>query len=399
MKGGSALHIGPGKLGLGLIVDLAIRASLATHLVGRPSSPAKVRNYRLELTGEQPKSLDVDSYSPATSLADLCNEATTELSNAPSILLTTAVGMGLAECADLICEIASQRQVGERLSTVFIACENDLGPEYGELERRLHALGVDCRRTMVNRLCTHCDLDDEETTLVVRADPHAEWLIEGDPDHDVLTSLETLAEVRFVTDVEPFAVRKRWLVNGGHLALGLFGLRDKVTNVAVVAREKGRQQELREIHASMVQALPPEWEETLGDSIDYAEREIVPICRTADDVPRILSRLQRGDMLPFFASVERRLAEPARQFVRRHDYLAHPLESVFELLHDALLDLESYGDAVKVKNGEVALSFDADDRAIRAYRTLLQGVLSAQAALTKVGRLERQLARHRAAYG
>lgn len=378
------------------MIDFSLRAKLTTHLIGRPGSKAEVGEFAIELTGSRRAPLKVDSYSEAVSYDELSDSAKDALSSSISVLLTTAVGNGGDGCAQILDEIAQERQ-SRPGGTVFIACENELGPTFVEIEDGLGTMNVDCRRAMVNRICPECEVKEKE--LVVRADPHAEWLIEGEPDHEVLAQLNALPEVRFVEDVEPFAVRKRWLVNGGHLALGIFALKDKVPSVAAVAQDEARQEQLRRIQASMVQALPAEWGEVLGDSIGYAEGELVPMCRTEDEVPRIMHRLERADPAPFFKSAKTRLAEPARRFIELHGHPSHPLEDVFEVLQDVLLDFESYVDAVAVRKGKVVLDPAKDEEAVSAYREFLRGIFSEEKTIKWSERFRRELARHRVAYG
>ncbi|MGN6216577.1 MAG: hypothetical protein ACTHN7_06420 [Solirubrobacterales bacterium] len=392
---GCVLHIGPGKLGLGLIVDLTLKAEIDTHVIGRPGSDAAVGRFSLILTGGERKPLNISSYSEAVNYDQLRDPAKDAAISSVSMLVTTSVGK-LDGCMSLLNEIAEERNLHPG-DTVFIACENDLGDSYEEIEKRLIDLEVDCRRAMVNRICPESILDNGE--LLVRGDPHAEWLIEGIPDTEVLAQLDQLQEVQFVEDVEPFAVRKRWVVNGGHLALGLFGRKDKVTSVAVVARDEARQAQLIDIQKAMIQALPEEWVELLGDSAAYAHGELLPMCRTEDEVPRILHRLKRENLAPFIESAEKRLGEPAKRFRKTRQHLSPHLESVFEVMQDVLLDLESYVDALAVRAGKVKLDADRDEEAVAAYRELLDGVFSKEKSIRWSDRLQRELARHRIAYG
>lgn len=365
------------------------------HVVGRPGSDAAVGHFSLVLTGNDPESLDISSYSEAVTYDQLKDPAKDAVSSSISMLLTTAVG-NLNGCVSLLVEIAEERSLrpGE---TVFIACENELGAAYEEIEARLREFEVDCRKAMVNRICSECELDGDE--LVVRADPHAEWLIEGLPDTDVLALLDRLNEIRFVEDVEPFAVRKRWVVNGGHLALALFGRKDKVPNLAVVARDEERQEQLIEIQAGLIQALPAEWGDVLGDSVAYARAEIVPMCRTDDNVTRVLHRLKREDPVHFIESAAKRLGEPAKRSLEAHKHLPTALEDVFEVMQDVLLDLESYVDALDVRNGKVQLDAGRDEEAVATYRKLLGGIFPKEKTDKWSDRLRRELARHRIAYG
>lgn len=392
------MHIGPGKLGLGLVVDSCLSAEINTHVVGRPHSKAAVGKFSLQLTEREPVPLEISSYSSATHFEQLDPDAKEAVGASSSLLVTTAVGDGLGDCAELIRSIAVQRSRNGEHCTVFIACENDTGEHYGEIEARLCQLGVECRRTMVNRICSDCVPSEDGTKLIVSADSYAEWLIEGVADREVLRDLERAAAVRFVEDVEPFAVRKRWLVNGGHLALAIFALMDSETSIAVVVNEPERQEQLSEIHGCMVQALPEKWVDILADSIEYAREQIGPMGRTEDETPRILRRLKRVDTVPFFEDADKKLGDPARRYVKRHGQLAYPLQDLFEVLDYALLDLESYVDAIKVRTRLIELDPATDERSVRAYGKLLDGVVNEATMAARMARFRRQLVRHRIAY-
>ena len=367
------VHIGPGGLGLGLIVDTANEAELESHLVGRKDSPATVGRYRLELTGEEARPLRTSSYSEATCFEELCPAAQAAIAQAESMLITTAVGRGLEACGDLIVEIASQRGREDSGRTVFIACENNPGECYPKLAARLEELGVECRATMVNRLCPGRRLEEETMTLVVPADPHAEWLIEGEEEGAILRRIGSTEAVSFVPEVEPFAVRKLWLVNGIHIALALFAREKKEPSIRAAAREPERLQALIELQADMIQALRKQWSEVLGDNGAYGRRQLAPFWQTHDDTRRILKRLKRADLAPFLRDADRKLGEPARRYVAVVGHASFNFESIFELLHKLLLNFASYEDEIEILDGEVGLDRGRDRNAVDAYGELLRG--------------------------
>ncbi len=394
------LHFGPGRLGLGLVVDAANQAEFRTHLVGRENDEAPPEKFALELTGEGTKTLAFISYSQAERFEQLEPEAREAIATPMPMLMTTALGAELGRCGDLIVAVAQARPREERAATVFIACENDTGRHYEELKRRLQALGVDCRATMVNRLCPERTPDEEdERRTVVRADPHAEWLIEGEGRAEPLVRLGALDQVDFVADVKPFATRKRWIVNGTHVALALFARAVNQPSIRTAARDPESRAQVEELQDEMIAALPEDWAAVLGDSEAYAREQLVPMCRTEDDTARILRRMRRAELAPFLRDADRKLGEPARHHVAKIGRLAPSFEDVFDNLHRLLMNIDSYADGTCVRKGKAALSLENDDDAVRAYEELMRGIVPVDLGAKRSGQLLQWLRRHHLVVG
>jgi hypothetical protein len=375
-----------------LVVACANLVDLDSHLVGRKGTAKPIENPTLALTGRDPIALEVSTYSEAAKFEELHGEARAEIEDGAPLLITTALGSALEQCVELIVEIAS-RHPGEE--TVFVACENHIGACHAELVERLQERGVDCRATMVNRLCPEREPDETGTKLIVRADPQAEWMIEGEVDSEVLKELDRLSDVSFVADVKPFSMRKLWLVNGGHLALALFARMVKEPSIRAIARSEESQEQLIELHADMIGALPIEWLRTLGDSAAYGKKQLVPMCRTEDSTKRILKRLLRADLRPFLDDANRKLGEPARRYLEAHGQQSFRFEAVFEALHEVLLNLDAYEDVTDLRGRKVRLDASKDKEAVSAYGELLDGAVTPETAAVRITSLDRRLQRHR----
>jgi hypothetical protein len=390
------VHIGPGKLGLGLVVAGATEAGLDSHLIASKDSSWVRDEYRIALTGERSTRLRVIDTSRAVSVADLADSTRQRIAenHGEAMLITTAVGAAMEDCVDLIVELAELHAGSGARERVFIACENNLGQCYQGLVDRLQEHGVDCRSTMVNRICPERQPAHDDAAIVVRADPYAEWMIEGEIGGEALGRLGDLPFVTFVPDVEPFQLRKLWMVNGGHLALGLMGRLRRRTSVRTVANEAGPREELRQLQVAVAKALPPEWAVALGDSEAYGLAQIDPICRTEDSVARILSRLIRADLRPFLEDANRKLGEPARAYRERFGTESPEFREVFRAMHSVLLNLNSYKDSDEVRSGAVNLDRETDREAIVAYGILLNGIVSTDVRDERVERLRGRLSDH-----
>jgi hypothetical protein len=221
-------------------------------------------------------------------------------------------------------------------------------------------------------------------------------MIEGDPDTETLRALKRVAAVSFAPDVEPFCLRKLWLVNGGHLALALFARKENQPSIRAIAREPERQEQLLELYGDMIQTFPPHWHEVVGNSIEYGKRQLIPVCRTEDKTSRILHRMKRANLGPFLEDANRKLGEPARRYTAKVGRQSFGFEDLFEVLHDVLLSLDSYVDATDVRIGKAPLILELDDAAVRSYHQLLEGIVSTDTRSRRVRTLARRLERHRA---
>jgi hypothetical protein len=259
---GAHIHIGAGRLGLGLIAASGAQARLDLHLVHRTSSSVpEPLHVSLTVVGEHGAaagpSFEIPSVSCSDTVQGLAPAVQTVLRHAPHLLITTAVTTeGLAARRDFLIELAAERAKSDQVrSTAFIAGENDPGPGYPALKAELRALGVDCRDTMVNRVCPSIEADLAADARRVTVDALAEWVIAGRPTGAALGALARVSHVRFVADVEPYEVRKRWLVNGVHLAIAILARYRRLPSIDVAVAEEGRIAWIERLQAVLIGAL------------------------------------------------------------------------------------------------------------------------------------------------
>lgn len=393
------IHFGPGNLGLGLILLSGIEAGFRVHAIARagstlPSDPALEVVIREE-SGDRVIPLDVGSCCRADGLEDVDDRVRHALAEIPHVLITTAVTTaGLADVSELIVAVAQQRPPGRGFSTTFIACENDPGSAYEPLCTRLRAHGVDCRATMVNRLCSEPKELKRPGARVIRADRLTEWVIAGTANNPALLALDRLPHVLFVVDVKPYEVRKRWLVNGGHLALALMARARRQVKLDIAATEPGRSEWLARLQSAMIGALPQQ-SSTLEDNESYAVQHVAAWMRHDDDVARVLKRMCRADLAPFFADMDRKLGEPARAIVSNTRDVLPELNEALTALHDILRDFDQYEDYGEIKEGKVQLNSATDDQSVRLYRLWLSGLVDEQTVDVRITQLARSFSEHR----
>lgn len=90
----------------------------------------------------------------------------------------------------------------------------------------------------------------------------------------------------------------------------------------------------------------------------------VPMCRTEDNVSRILAKMLRTELAPFFEDADRKLGEPARRQMSSKGRLTRSFQDIFTSLHEVVLNLDHYADAIEVRKGQVRLSEEKDRAAV-----------------------------------
>lgn len=403
------IHFGPGQLGLGLVVPAGIAAGLPVHLIARRDAGLESTcsfELRVATVEADPLTvkLPVASLSQASQVQDLDPRAQQTLVEADDVLLTTALTTsGLQASRPLILATARRRK-DHPGSTVFIAAENDPGDDDGSFAQALRALGVDVRETMVDRLCFFQDkkLDKQPARRLVTAAHFAEWLIEGEPTTETLTALEATPTVTFVPEVRPHELRKRWLVNGAHLALALSAHDHNEPRLWIRAAEPGCSEWLGRMQGALAKALEAEGVR-FDDNPAYTSQQTSLWKRHEDYVPRVLRRLRRLDLLPFIVDVQRKLGDPASRYRERVPEPSPEFEAVFEVLHGILCSVEKYVDFARLETlhelGQpVPLSAEQDTSVIEAYGGLLSGVCDSGTKVKRIRQLTRALARDRDRY-
>lgn len=393
------IHIGPGCLGLGLIVTASIEAGLGVHLVARKESRlSSSPRFRAVIMGDRDTkevNLPVITFSRSDTIENLSAEAREVVSDAPGLLITiAATTKGLEDRHAFLLEIARLRAESAKAeTTIFIPCENDPGKSYAELRKKLDSLGVECLDTLVNRLCPELKINSDGTKAEVIADEMAEWVIESGSDHQrALAALGELDYVDFVADVRPYETRKRWLVNGAHLALAIVAHAKRIDSIDVAAAEPGRAQWLEKLHEVLIEPLDSRYPD-LSENGHYAKRHVAAWMRHEDEVVRIMRRLRRADPLPFFDDLERKLIEPI-------SLLSNPLASpevrhVLNRLHRVLQRSRSYIDFEDLPRVLSTLDKSVDVGMASRYRELLVPLMGEEEAEIRAQSLEVSLDFHR----
>jgi hypothetical protein len=389
------MHIGPGCLGLGLVTAAGLEANLDVHLIAREASAlprsARFKALRKSDAGEESFALPVATLCKADTLGALEPDVRRLLTDTPQLLVTiAATTQGLEDRRGFLRELAEARGGA---ATVFIPCENDRGDSYPEIREELEALEVECRDTMVNRLCPEVRLDEGDGCYEVVIDELAEWVIQGEPDgHVALRALGGLDYVDFVADVVPYETRKRWLVNGAHLALAILARARNLASIDVAAAEPGRARWLARLHRGLIAALEERFP-GMPDNEPYAADHVSAWMRHHDEVTRILRRLKRADPLPFFDDLERKLIEPVRML---GDLSPFPeIGQVLDRLHRVLSRATSYHDYGEFESFLPTLPTAIDVRMCERYRAMLAPLLGAEEAERRAGQLGVSLESHR----
>ncbi len=398
------IHFGPGRLGLGLLVWSGRAAGFDVHVVAYPHSPVD-EDTALEVvvrsqdgTDAVPVTLDVASTCRAAAFGELGPPVRHALGAAEHVLITTAVTTdGIPAIADLLLAVAEQRPRRPGATTTFIAGENDPGESFAGLVANLRARGVDCRRTMVNRICFEPVELRRHGARVVRADCLVEWLIEGRPDGPALAALDELEHVRFVEDIEPYELRKRWLVIGGHLALAIMARLHNYECLDVEAGQPGRSDWLERLHAVLIQALEKRFAQ-LEDNAAYAAKHVEAWVRHDDPTRRILRRLKRLNLVAFLEDLDRKLGEALASADVVRDERWSVIEELFEVLHRVLRNVQQYEDLEEAMWYPQRLRA-ADEDAVLYYKLMLVRLVGGEVAGRRAAELGEAFAAHRDVLG
>lgn len=395
------LHFGPGSLGLGLVAATGVAAGFDVHLVTRPDSkvgPGSKLTVRIGTNDEPGSHTDLSKLplSAANTIDDLHPRTREALEAAKHVLITTSVKTaGLAHFEPMLGEVAAFLSSTGTSSVTFLACENDTGPDYPRLTASLQQHGVDTRPTVVDRLCYEPREMGLESTRYVVADPHIDWVVQGEPgDCPALNRLGEIGAMRFVIDITPETDQKRWLANGGHLALALAARGRRVAFIDdAIANDRLREwlEQFLLSLASAARIARPE----LEDAMDYASMHAVIWYRQHDETSRVLSRLQRLDPRALFMDIERKIGSALRDAGET----AESTETFFVLLHQVLTNFDRYEDAAALRAGELQFDATTDDASITEYEKLLTGILSPETVEDRVRSLRRVYMTHRTDYG
>jgi hypothetical protein len=355
----------------------------------------------LGLAGRQVyRELSISSLSRARRFDELELACQHALLYAPSLLLSTSVTTkNLSACRDFLVDLALRRRESSTAGgTVFIAGENDPGAIYPELVGALAHAGVDCRRTVVNRFCTDARDDHERGSRLVSVDELAEWIIEGTPQpHAVLAALEDVEFVTFATNIMPFELRKRWLINGAHLALAIIAHRHPTPTIDAAMATDGLLEWTMALERTLIESLE-HVHPALEGSLEYATAHMPVWLRHSDPVARILSRLRRQDPVPFLVDFERKFASAIRAHPHRRERVTPQVRRVFDDLQIVLERPSLYLDYGSLPQMMRLVPNANDMVTLIRYRELLRDILPPAEVEKRVVRLGLSYARHRDIY-
>jgi mannitol-1-phosphate/altronate dehydrogenase len=300
------VHIGAGKFGLGMVVDLCHRAGFRTLVMNRKSgaehhhplgSRGAFRVVYDNAAHQELKKVTAHFYDSA-----LETEAIELIANSSVRLLTTSVRPdGLRDVAPLIAE-ALARRVQNHVGTplCILACEN-LRDNSAQLSDHVKAhfqkitskpLGgsaVFCN-TIVDRICAGIAVVGG--LLEVSVEEFSEWIIEHPGRSidalDTLSGLDGVTLTRSNEEFQAFETRKYWCLNGVQLAAaaysyhydpGLVLLSEALENQNILGKVRALQDEVG--YAFRLYAG------NLGVSASFPEEEVV---RYSDSVLRRFRR-------------------------------------------------------------------------------------------------------------
>lgn len=371
------LHIGPGRLGLGLVAQHLIEVvGCDLILVGRPPSATSVPEQRAFFfeeydRGTGQRRIPAVGAGNAGTVDQLPALAQSWISDGTPLLITCALGDQADSCEELVRGIVGGRPA--EAETVLIACENDEHDVYGRLARIGSKLHV-CR-AVVDRVCIspRDDARRPDGRRQVQAHSIWEWIVEGD---DGIRS-ETLDElcrhgVGRTANVDPDKQRKLWGVNGTHQMLALVSRRLGVEKLGLAASHPDFVERMTPLTEAFRDALLAAWpDEPLDDS--YFSDRIRVFAEMPDTTKRILgAHLVRENCLGLLDRLDQRIFAAARAIsAAREPDLPSEIFAPFVDTAELLIDVVADGDLFYPADDDVALV--EDDVVVRRFATLLDG--------------------------
>jgi hypothetical protein len=366
-----AVHFGPGRLGLGLVVDVLLSTErYEVYLIGRPnSSLSERRSYYVRFTDPRlgMRQRTVAWAGNTAKMADLPERLVAQLRDANSVLVTTALGEdNVAEAYERIHCVLQLRPAMS--STVVLVCENERHKMYDELAgANPHAVVLHC---VVDRICAW----DEESLLPgksVLAHDVSQWVVPHayapapdlsgpvtpgtGPTADVhrmpWPALVGLTEepnvLLLANDATSYAHRKLWVVNGIHLILATIARRNGVDVLPLIG---WRQQEFKESIRPLMLAMLETIDRAFGLAVDehFADERVRAFCEAPDSATRVLrKRYIRSDLRPYIERLATRVGTAAK-LAHDHDVDIAPFVWVFREVVEAMAESDSYLDVTVV---------------------------------------------------
>lgn len=386
------IHVGPSKLGLGLVASTTAQLRMEVHIVGRPG-PDSTPRFGVSLVPNLPIAFhDVASFTGPETFKEAGPALREAVMRDGPLLVTCTLRDGIVDRYQFVRELLLARGDGE---TVFIACENSPHEAYGRLRQEFEPGGVRFLDTVVNRICPKF-IRISGPRRIVRAHKLGEWLIEERLDDSAV--IECLTGSDFVLlepELEPFKRRKRWQVNGGQLLLAMLAHQAGESDLLRATRTPGVLSPVDHFHAEVNRVLLARYPQ-LDGNLEFAMKHVKAFCEITDDVARMIA-VQREDLSPFFRTFESRIAEPARLAT---EMAGGSTPEIFELalavLDELLAEPRAYDWSSRADPDVPAKLDEATDRnAVKTYEQMLEGWQSSEAMEERVERLEAILSSHR----
>jgi hypothetical protein len=279
----------------------------------------------------------------ARTLRELPDEVQAGVAGHQPLLITAALGSGIAQAAPLIEELASARPPAAE--TVLLACENDPGSEYEALAGR-HADRLTYSSCLVDRICgwPSSGQRDHAQRRVVVHNATGEWIIPVvGPCPAVLARLRRAPLVRVLNGrIDGWKARKLWIVNGLHIVLALIARRAGVERLPLTGNlQQAFVQSVRSLVEPIAAGVRHAFPDVPVDDA-YVEQRIGAFCESSDTTRRLLGdHLVRADLRTFMERLDRRIGDAARA-AHRAGQDCGPFADVMALVITALAEPAVY---------------------------------------------------------
>lgn len=371
----TAVHFGPGRLGLGLVIDVLLQTRrYDVYLIGAPDRPRQEqRTYYLRFTDPAVgvRQRVVTWAGNPRSMSDVPEVLLARLRSDEPVLVTSALGENnVAEAYERIHGVLQLRP--PLASTVLLVCENEPHTIYADLETSNPH--VEVRRCVVDRICALDERPSAEPGRRILVHDVSLWVIphacgDGSAAADVWPPLDGLRGAEDVLmldgDADAYKHRKLWVVNGIHMILATIARR---AGVDVLPLTGERQRQFRNAAEPLAMAMLQAAECAYGLPVDehFAGERVRAFCEAPDSATRVLSgRYMRADLRPYVKRLDSRVAAAART-AHEHGLDTEPFLWAFEEVVQAIGESDSFLDVTVVDPETRKLKRNAAPPAISA---------------------------------
>lgn len=225
-----AVHLGPGCLGLALIVPILKKAGFDLTVVGQSPKKAEALGRHRRYLKEHPSApgqslwteVELGPECVTTTFAEI--DAVVRNISTDDLLLVT-MSLGPAQVDPVVQAAVARLLAVPTRGTVLIPCENRVADECTALfaaRRAEEPARFHVPEVMVDCMTDAVEIDRDQQIVVVACERYGEWVITPPPEWaDDITGALIDAGVIVTLDFGPYATRKRWFVNGLQLGLAL----------------------------------------------------------------------------------------------------------------------------------------------------------------------------------